>query len=341
MEKNAFEAVVEKVDDVIANINNIVSWFDFSLFLKELVKVFCISFIIKHGFLNVVVLAIYLSVREIATSNSSQAKMSKEKIAMAVAYQFSFSFAIRFSTMFLLGVVPLPSLILLIFIRVCLHSTLDSQIHLEDKLLLENMDEETLTHLLQRLGTQVPEWLKSPEYERVEWLNKILTHRWPQIGAYLEDHIRYKILPEVNFLRDKSVMSGHIPPRVSSVKLKEVNEKIILLDVNILYDGDISATYEFKSGIELEMQQIKIDANLTLELKNFVGHFPFVKNVTVHMDTLPKVNIKFKKAGSIIESFRLALANSQVEMTPGMEISAEIRFQVIDSKCKRLKLAIA
>ncbi|XP_064095149.1 uncharacterized protein LOC135207348 isoform X2 [Macrobrachium nipponense] len=304
------QRIIKDVNETLSGANALVPWFDLPLFLRELTRALCLFILVRSSFVSSALVVLYLVISARDDDNhfsGSAAGSSNPKIVitLSMVFEFAVAFVLQFSLVMLFYIVPFPSLVFLAFVRTWLDSFLVDWTVLDERLLLERVDEERLGIMLQRLGMQVPAWLSTPDHQRVEWLNKILVKLWPHICSYLEDEIDLfieSLRPKVD-LEIKDLSPGDIAPRVSSVKVREQDEQLFI-DVSITYGGDFTGCFRWFTGVEFEVDHIQVQADVQIELRDFVGHQPFVGTLAVHMDKPPTINPRFKKMGSTIEAFK-------------------------------------
>ncbi|XP_066980607.1 extended synaptotagmin-2-like isoform X2 [Macrobrachium rosenbergii] len=304
------QRILNDVNETLSGANALVPWFDLPLFLRELTRALCLFILVRSSFVSSALVVLYLVISardddDLFSGSATGSSNSKTVITLSTVFEFTVAFLLQFSLVMLFYIVPFPSLVFLTFVRTWLDSFLVDRKVLDERLLLEKVDEERLGVMLQRLGMQVPAWLSTPDHQRVEWLNKILVRLWPHIGTYLEDEIDLfidSLKPKVD-LEIKDLSPGEIAPRVSSVKVRDGEEQLFI-DVSITYGGDFSGCFRWFTGVEFEVDHIQVQADIQLELKDFVGHQPFVGTLVVHMDKPPIINPRFKKMASSIEAFK-------------------------------------
>ncbi|KAG8034618.1 hypothetical protein G9C98_007694 [Cotesia typhae] len=110
---------------------------------------------------------------------------------------------------------------------------------------------------------ELPSWVYFPDFDRVEWLNKILYKVWPGMNHLVRDIVKEKIQPAIVQSLSEYKMTGfqfgrlvlgRIPPKVYGIKVYETNtsRNEIVLDCDILYAGDCDISFSLgniKGGI--------------------------------------------------------------------------------------------
>ncbi|XP_068219420.1 extended synaptotagmin-2-like isoform X2 [Palaemon carinicauda] len=295
------QRILKDVNETISGANALVPWFDLPLFLRELIRALCIFILVRTSLISSALVILYLI---ITARGDERPPNPKTTLTLSTVFEVSAAFVFKFIFVMLFYFVPFPSLVFLTFVWTCLDSYWVDRKLLDERLLLEEIDDERLGILLQRLGMHVPAWLSTPDHQRVEWLNKIILKLWPHIGHNIEDIVGQLIENKTRSeLKVKELNHGNSAPRVSSVKIRERDEQMFI-DVSIIYAGDFLACVEWHTGIEFKVEKIKVEADIQIELKNFVGHKPFVETLVVHMDKPPIINPEFTKLAKTVNPFK-------------------------------------
>ncbi|XP_078148070.1 synaptotagmin-3-like isoform X2 [Carex rostrata] len=133
---------------------------------------------------------------------------------------------------------------------------------------LRDMDTKSFNEFL----PEIPLWIKNPDYERIDWLNKILHDMWPYLDKAICNTIRSTTKPifdqyigkyGIESVEFETLTLGTLPPIFQGIKVYELQEKELVIEPVIRWAGN---------------------ANIVVDLKLF--HFKF--------SAQPKVDFGFK-----------------------------------------------
>ncbi|KAK5964928.1 Extended synaptotagmin-2 [Trichostrongylus colubriformis] len=167
-------------------------------------------------------------------------------------------------------------------------------------------EREVITAQLQDL----PAWVRFPDTERVEWLNKVIHQLWPYVGEYARVFITDFIIPQVkaqmpgvfkNFKFTKMDM-GDIPCRVGGIKVytKNVGRDRIIVDMDVAYAGDADFTVSC-CGFTGGMNNIQFSGKLRAVLKPLLPYPPMVGGVSGSFLEMPKIDFNLTGMGEMVE----------------------------------------
>ncbi|KAG8494289.1 hypothetical protein CXB51_011637 [Gossypium anomalum] len=162
---------------------------------------------------------------------------------------------------------------------------------------------------LQRLIPEIPLWVKNPDFDRVDWLNKFIENMWPYLDRAIcatakniakliidEQTPQYKI-QSVEF---ETFTLGTIPPTFQGMKVYTTDDKELIMEPSIKWAGNpniiIAVTaYGLKATIQvLDLQVFGIPR---ITLKPLVGIFPCFANIFVSLMNKPHVDFGLKLLG--------------------------------------------
>ena len=88
-------------------------------------------------------------------------------------------------------------------------------------------------------------WVFFPDYQRSEWLNRLVLHLWPHLQNCLRQRLDFEFVGGALKLCTKI---GSIPPRVGGVKVYEerTGRKEIILDVDLSWCSDCDVSIGFR-----------------------------------------------------------------------------------------------
>ncbi|KAK2906311.1 extended synaptotagmin-3 [Channa argus] len=158
---------------------------------------------------------------------------------------------------------------------------------------------------------QMASWVQFSEVEKVEWINKILEQAWPFFGMYMEKLLREKIQPSIRLSSSAlrmftftKVHFGRVPLKITGVKAytHEVDQKEVVLDLNISYNGDVDINTVVKPPITAGVKELRLTGMLRVILEPLVGQAPLVGGVTFFFIRRPTLYIDWTGATNILDS---------------------------------------
>ncbi|KAG6537042.1 hypothetical protein ZIOFF_002120 [Zingiber officinale] len=213
------------------------------------------------------------------------------------------------------------------------------------------------TQSLERIFPEIPLWVKSPDYERIDWLNKFLVVMWPYLDKvcfdiklsicsgfhYLilmpsilykaicktakqiadpiiaENTVKYKI-DSVEFGK---FTLGSLPPTFQGIKVYTTDEKEIIIEPSLKWAGNPNVTIVVKAyGLKLSIQvvDLQIFASPRITLKPLVSSFPCFANIFVSlMEKVSEIQITlYFEASSPHVDFGLKLVGADLMAVPGL-----------------------
>ncbi|CAI0435618.1 unnamed protein product [Linum tenue] len=177
---------------------------------------------------------------------------------------------------------------------------------------LVEQDSETL----QRMFPEIPLWVKNPDYDRVDWLNKFIAHMWPYLDKAIcktaktiakpiiaEQIPKYKI-DSVEF---EALTLGTLPPTIqgNGMKVYVTDEKELIMEPVLKWAGNPNITVGVKAfGLKATVQVIDLQffASPRVTLKPLVPTFPCFANIFVSLMEKPHVDFGLKLLGADVMS---------------------------------------
>ncbi|XP_030450106.1 synaptotagmin-1-like [Syzygium oleosum] len=170
------------------------------------------------------------------------------------------------------------------------------------------------TESLQRLLPEIPLWVKSPDYDRVDWLNTFLRYMWPYLDKaicktakniakpIIEEQIpKYKI-DSVEF---EKLTLGTLPPTFQGMKVYVTDEKELIMEPSLKWAGNPDITVAAKAfGLKATVQvvDLQVFASPRITLKPLVPSFPCFANIFVSLMEKPHVDFGLKLVGADLMS---------------------------------------
>ncbi|PIN23369.1 hypothetical protein CDL12_03900 [Handroanthus impetiginosus] len=160
----------------------------------------------------------------------------------------------------------------------------------------------------------LPLWVMSPDYERVDWLNKLILDMWPYFDkaacgiikssaeATFTEYIGKYQIKSIYFDR---LTLGNLPPKVHGLKPQDSKENELVLDLALRWAGNLDIILIIKLlSLQLSVQlvDIQISAATRVILRPFVPTFPCFSSIAVSLMEKPKIDFGLKVMGGDIMS---------------------------------------
>jgi len=167
------------------------------------------------------------------------------------------------------------------------------------------LDTKTLLDLL----PEIPLWVKNPDYDRVDWLNKFLKDLWPYLDKaickiisetaqpYIRDYGPKFKLDSIEF---ESLTLGTLSPTLVGVKAFETNESQMILEPSFKFAGNpniILAVKAFGLKATVQLVDVQIFATVRVTLKPLIPIFPCFSKIVVSLMERPYVDFGLKLLG--------------------------------------------
>ncbi|XP_043475067.1 extended synaptotagmin-1 isoform X2 [Leptopilina heterotoma] len=158
---------------------------------------------------------------------------------------------------------------------------------------------------------ELPSWVYFPDFDRAEWLNKILYKVWPSINHFVRDLFKSTIQPAIvqslseykmkGFQFERLVL-GRIPPKIYGIKAydKNTSRHEVIFDVDILYAGDCDISFtvgNFKGGIK----DFQLRGLMRVVLKPLIPVMPLVGGVQAFFLNNPAIDFNLVGAADILD----------------------------------------
>uniref|UniRef100_A0A5B7BMN6 Putative synaptotagmin-3 isoform X1 n=1 Tax=Davidia involucrata TaxID=16924 RepID=A0A5B7BMN6_DAVIN len=173
---------------------------------------------------------------------------------------------------------------------------------------LQEFDSSPLLDLL----PQIPLWVKNPDYDRVDWLNKFILDMWPYLDKAICGLIRSTTKPIfaeyvgkflIKSIDFESLSLGTLPPTIHGIKVYESNEKELVFEPAVRWAGNANIVLVLKLlslRITVQLIDLQIFATPRITLKPFVPTFPCFANIVMSLMEKPHVDFGLKVLGGDI-----------------------------------------
>ena len=151
---------------------------------------------------------------------------------------------------------------------------------------------------------QFPSWVQFPDFDRVEWINKILLKIWPKISReFMTKFVTDFIQPEIKHILDrmhldtaagfnvKKIDLGKIPARLGGIKVysRNTDRNQIVLDCEVIYSGDARFLFTLQ-GVQAEVKDIIFKGMARVIIQPLLPNFPFVGGFEVYFINTPQLD---------------------------------------------------
>ncbi|KAG8380511.1 hypothetical protein BUALT_Bualt06G0023300 [Buddleja alternifolia] len=170
------------------------------------------------------------------------------------------------------------------------------------------------TVALEDLMPEIPLWVKSPDYDRVDWLNKFISHMWPFLDKAICSIIRSTAEPifadyvgkfKIESIEFKNLSLGNLPPTIHGLKVYETNERELVMEPAIRWAGNpniiVAATIS-SMRITIQLVDVQVFAAPRVTLKPLVPTIPCFANVVVSLMEKPYIDFGVNVLGGDLMS---------------------------------------
>uniref|UniRef100_A0A2N9FQT0 C2 domain-containing protein n=1 Tax=Fagus sylvatica TaxID=28930 RepID=A0A2N9FQT0_FAGSY len=166
------------------------------------------------------------------------------------------------------------------------------------------------TKSLQRLLTEIPLWIKNPDYDRVDWLNRFVEMMWPYLDKAIcktAKNIAKPIIAEqipkykIESVEFETLTLGSLPPTVSGMKVYVTDDKELIMEPTVKWAGNPNITIAVKAfGLKATVQVVDLQVFATprITLKPLVPTFPCFAKICVSLMEKPHVDFGLKLFGA-------------------------------------------
>ncbi|PHT97631.1 Synaptotagmin-1 [Capsicum chinense] len=170
------------------------------------------------------------------------------------------------------------------------------------------------TKSLQQLMSEIPLWVKCPDYDRVDWLNKFLEYMWPYLDKAIcrtAKDIAAPIIAEqipkykIDSVQFETLTLGCLPPTFQGMKVYVTDEKELIMEPSVKWAGNPNVNVAVKAfGLKATVQvvDLQVFAAPRITLKPLVPSFPCFANIYVSLMEKPHVDFGLKLLGADLMS---------------------------------------
>ncbi|KAG2321198.1 hypothetical protein Bca52824_014411 [Brassica carinata] len=139
---------------------------------------------------------------------------------------------------------------------------------------LVELDSETIATMF----PEIPLWVKNPDFDRIDWLNKLIGHMWPYMNkaiCNMTKSIAKPIIAEqipnykIDSVEFEMLTLGSLPPTFQGMKVYATDDKEIIMELSVKWAGIlISFSYHH------QVVDLQVFATPRITLKPLVPSFP-------------------------------------------------------------------
>ncbi|KAL0557277.1 hypothetical protein IC582_005803 [Cucumis melo] len=167
---------------------------------------------------------------------------------------------------------------------------------------------------LEEVIPEIPLWVKHPDFDRVDWLNKFIAAMWPYLDKAICSSIRGMSKPmfaeyigkfQIQSIEFESLLLGTLPPKLYGIKVHDTNENEIVMETAIKWAGNpniVLILRLFSLQIRIQLVDLQIFAAPRVALKPLVPAFPCFANIVVSLLEKPHIDFGMKILGGDIMS---------------------------------------
>uniref|UniRef100_A0A1D1YIT7 Extended synaptotagmin-2 n=1 Tax=Anthurium amnicola TaxID=1678845 RepID=A0A1D1YIT7_9ARAE len=163
---------------------------------------------------------------------------------------------------------------------------------------------------LQRMLPEIPLWIKNPDFDRIDWLNKFLETMWPYLDKAIcktAKEIAKPIIAEntakfkIDSVEFETLTLGTLPPTLQGMKVYTTDEKEVIMELSLKWAGNpnvIVAVKAFGLKATVQVVDLQVFAIPRITLKPLVPSFPCFAKILVSLMEKPHVDFGLKLIGA-------------------------------------------
>ncbi|GJP29665.1 hypothetical protein CLOM_g19297 [Closterium sp. NIES-68] len=168
----------------------------------------------------------------------------------------------------------------------------------------EGLDEKAL----RRFFVHLPPWVSNPDYERVDWLNRIVAEMWPCINKAVSEAVQRDFTPLLNnykpaFLHSLSFSHfslGSLPPAIIAIKSLDTHDDEVIIQPVMRWaaNNNIAVTATLHGfSCSLQLTDLHVRAVVRITVKPLVPVFPCFSRITLALMDKPHVDFALRLLG--------------------------------------------
>ncbi|KZV33163.1 synaptotagmin-2 [Dorcoceras hygrometricum] len=163
---------------------------------------------------------------------------------------------------------------------------------------------------LQKLLPEIPLWIKNPDYDRIDWLNKFIGYMWPYLDKAICKMVKKIVEPiiaeqipkyKIDSVEFEALTLGCLPPTFQGMKVYSTEEKELIMELGLKWAGNpniLVAVKAFGLRATIQVLDLQVFASPRITLKPLVPSFPCFANIHVSLMEKPHVDFGVKLLGA-------------------------------------------
>ncbi|VAI20523.1 unnamed protein product [Triticum turgidum subsp. durum] len=160
---------------------------------------------------------------------------------------------------------------------------------------------------------EIPMWVKNPDYDRIDWLNRFLELMWPNLNkaiCRMAQDIAKPIIAEncekykIDSVEFETLTLGTLPPTFQGMKVYVTDEKELIMEPSLKWAANpnitvVAKAYGLKATVQFfQIVDLQVFASPRITLKPLVPTFPCFANISVSLMEKPHVDFGLKLFGA-------------------------------------------
>ncbi|QHO46112.1 hypothetical protein HN51_015616 [Arachis hypogaea] len=184
--------------------------------------------------------------------------------------------------------------------------------HVKDPIIRPLAEQDAKT--LQQMLPEIPLWIKNPDFDRLDWLNRFVEHMWPYLDKAICKTARTIAKPiiaeqipkyKIDSVEFETLTLGSLPPTFQGMKVYNTDEKELIMEPSVKWAGNpniIVAIKAFGLRATVQVVDLQVFASPRITLKPLVPSFPCFANIYVSLMEKPHVDFGLKLLGADVMS---------------------------------------
>ncbi|XP_053984872.1 extended synaptotagmin-1 isoform X1 [Hylaeus volcanicus] len=158
---------------------------------------------------------------------------------------------------------------------------------------------------------ELPSWVYFPDFDRAEWLNKVLYKVWPSINHFARELCKQSIEPaiveklveyKIKGFQFERLVLGRIPLKIYGIKAydKNTTRNEVIVDVEVMYAGDCDITFSV-GNIKGGIKDFQIRGMMRIVMKPLLSSMPIVGGVQAFFLNPPAVNFNLVGVADVLD----------------------------------------
>ncbi|CAI9781991.1 unnamed protein product [Fraxinus pennsylvanica] len=167
---------------------------------------------------------------------------------------------------------------------------------------------------LQRSLHEIPFWIKNPDFDRIDWLNKFLQLMWPYLDKAICKTAKNIVTPiiaeqipkyKIESVEFEVLTLGSLPPTCQGMKVYVTEEKELIMEPFLKWAGNPNVTIAVKAfGLKATVQvvDLQVFGLPRITLKTLVPSFPCFAKIVISLMQKPHIDFGLKLVGADLMS---------------------------------------